>query len=276
MPRKGAAPKQPEIGERKSTEGSVRALIRALQILKRFDSEHPSWSLAELSRSVELHKATTRRLVKTLESEGFLQPDRDSGEFRLGSALLPLTYLARSQDHLVRVAHPHLERLAEASGETATLSIWTEGGILLIDHVMTNHYFKPALTLGRTSSEYGTTHSKILLAFGTPDRLARMSLGDSGRSITLAEVEKIHDELKSVRDSGIAFDTERFAGVSAVAVPVHDSSAEVVASLSLVIPTDRYTKERRAVFASLVREAGVNLSRDLGFRGPVGALAGTK
>ena len=152
MPRKGAGPKQPEVGERKPTEGSVRALIRALQILKRFDSERPSWSLAELSRNVELHKATTRRLVKTLEAEGFLQPDPDSGEFRLGSALLPLTYLARSQDHLVRVAHPHLERLAEASGETATLSIWTEGGILLVDHVMTNHFFKPALIPGRTTS----------------------------------------------------------------------------------------------------------------------------
>lgn len=169
MARKGAVARQPEVGERKSTEGSVRALIRALQILRRFDSERPSWSLAELSRSVELHKATTRRLVKTLEAEGFLQPDPDSGEFRLGSALLPLTYLARSQDHLVRVAHPHLERLAEASGETATLSIWTEGGILLVDHVMTNQFFKPALMLGRTTSEYGT------YAIGTrsSSRLAR-------------------------------------------------------------------------------------------------------
>lgn len=276
MARRGAEPKQAVVVERKATEGSVRALIRALQILKRFDSERPSWSLAELSRSVELHKATTRRLVKTLESEGFLQADPDSGEFRLGSALLPLTYLARSQDHLVRVAHPHLERLAEASGETATLSIWTEGGILLVDHVLTNHYFKPALMPGRTTSEYGTTHSKILLAFGTHDRLARMSLGDSGRPITLAEVEKIHDELKSVRESGIAFDSERYRGVSAVAVPVRDSSAEVVASLSLVMPTDRYTKERRSVFAGLVREAGANLSKDLGFRGPPAVLVGER
>ena len=276
MARRGAEPKQAVVVERKAAEGSVRALIRALQILKRFDSERPSWSLAELSRSVELHKATTRRLVKTLESEGFLQADPDSGEFRLGSALLPLTYLARSQDHLVRVAHPHLERLAEASGETATLSIWTEGGILLVDHVLTNHYFKPALMPGRTTSEYGTTHSKILLAFGTHDRLARMSLGDSGRPITLAEVEKIHDELKSVRESGIAFDSERYRGVSAVAVPVRDSSAEVVASLSLVMPTDRYTKERRSVFAGLVREAGANLSRDLGFRGPPAVLVGER
>lgn len=266
MARKRVGRLQVGTSEQQSTQGSVRALIRALRILKRFDSERPSWSLAELSRGVGLHKATTRRLVKSLEAEGFLEADPDSGEFRLGLALLPLTYLARSQDHLVHVAHPHLQRLAEASGETVTLSIWTDAGILLIDHVMTNLYFKPSLTPGRTSSEYGTTHSKILLAYGTSDRLARMSLTTSNQPVTLAEVERIHDELKTVRESGIAFDIERVRGVCAVAAPVRDGSGDVVACLSLVVPSDRFGTDRRDVLATSVRGAAANLSRDLGYQ----------
>ena len=247
--------------------GGVRALERGLQLIKCFDTQHPTWRIADLARAVKLHKATTRRLVKTLESESFLDLDSDSGEYRLGSALLPVAYLVRSHEEIVRVAHPFLERLAAGTEETVGLSVWTSDGIMHVDHVQTIHLFKPLLVPGAISTIYGTTHSKILLAFGSEERLSKLSFGDRGSSLSLAEVARVHEELQRVRDSGIAYDIEeRSKGVCAVGVPIRDSSGEVVASLAVVVPTDRFGPAQRESISALIRDTGIAISRELGFR----------
>ena len=252
-----------------SVEGGsgVRALERGLQLIKCFDIEHPSWRIADLARAVKLHKATARRLVKTLESESFLVLDPHSGEYRLGSALMPVAYLVRSQSQLVQVAHPYLEQLAAQTEETVGLSVWTDGGIVSVEHIPTVHFFKPALLLGNVSTTYGTSHSKIFLAFGPEERLSKLSFGDRGHSLTLAEAARVQEELQQVRESGIAYDIEeRTKGVCAVSVPLRDSTGEVVASIAVVVPPDRFGLAQKESISAFIRETGMAISRELGFR----------
>jgi DNA-binding IclR family transcriptional regulator len=247
--------------------GGVRALERGLQLIKCFDIDHPSWRIANLARAVGLHKATARRLIKTLEAEGFLVLSLDSGEYRLGSALMPVAYLVRSHDQLVQVAHPYLERLAAQTEETVGLSVWTDGGIVSVEHIPTIHFFKPAMFLGNVSTTYGTTHSKIFLAFGPEERLSRLSFSDRGHSLTLAEAARVQEELQQVRESGIAYDIEeRSKGVCAIGVPLRDGTGEVVASIAVVAPPDRFGPAQRETITNLVRETGLAISKELGFR----------
>ena len=228
--------------------GGVRALERGLQLVKCFDIDHPSWRIADLARAVGLHKATARRLIKTLEAEGFLVMNLESGEYRLGSALMPVAYLVRSHDQLIQVAHPHLQQLAARTEETVGLSVWTDGGIVSIEHIPTIHFFKPALLLGNVSTTYGTTHSKIFLAFGPEERLSRLSFGDRGQNLTLAEVAKVQEELEQVRKSGIAYDIEeRSKGVCAVGAPLRDGTGEAFASIAVIVPTERFGSAQREI-----------------------------
>ncbi|MCL5735683.1 MAG: IclR family transcriptional regulator [Actinobacteria bacterium] len=247
--------------------GGVRALERGLQLIRCFDTEHPSWRIADLARAVGLHKATARRLVKTLESEAFFVLDPDSGEYRLGSALMPVAYLVSSHRQIVQIAHPHLEQLAAQTEETVGLSVWTDGGIVSVEHVPTIHFFKPALLLGNVSTTYGTTHSKIFLAFGPEERLSKLSFGDRGHTLTLAEAARVQEELQQVRESGIAYDLEeRSKGVCAVGVPLRDSTGEVVASIAVVAPPDRFGPAQKESISALIRETGMAISGELGFR----------
>lgn len=247
--------------------GAVRALERGLRIIKCFDVDHPSWRIADLSREVGFHRATTRRLLKTLEGEGFLTVDPDSAEYRLGSALLSVAYLARSHDQLIRVAHKHIEWLAVETEETVGMAVWTDRGILHLDHIQTTHFFKPVVHTGNVSTIYGTTHSQILLAFGPGERLSKLSLGERSNDLTLADMTKIQRELDEVRRAGIAWDLEDYIrGVCAVGVPIKDSAHDVVASLSVIAPADRFGPDHRERIASRATEAGVAISRELGFR----------
>jgi DNA-binding IclR family transcriptional regulator len=245
--------------------GGVRTVERALALLSCFNVSHPAWKLADLSREVGLHKVTTRRLAKSLESRRFLQLDESSGTYRLGPALLPLTYLARSNDELVRIARPHLERLAALTQETVGLSVWTDGGVLQIDHVLTTHLFKPEMFLGSLSSTFGTTHSKIFLAFGPEERLSRLSLTTVDQPLTVAGAAAIKEELERVREDGYALDIEeRLPGVCAVGAPVRDSAGEVIASIAVVVPKDRFTADAHERIVDLTRRTASVLSFDLG------------
>ena len=248
--------------------GGVRALERGLRLIRCFDVDHPSWRIAQLSRAVGLHKATARRLVKTLEAEGFLIFNPESGEYALGSALMPVAYLVRSHDQLRQVAHPYMEELAALTEETVGLSVWTDGGIVSIEHIPTIHFFKPTMLLGNVSSTYGTSHSKIFLAFGPEQRLEKLSFGDRGRNLTLAEASRVQDELQKVRESGVAYDIEeRAKGVCAVGVPLRDSTGQVVAAIAVVTPTDRFGPVERESITERIRQTGAAISRELGFKG---------
>jgi len=247
---------------------SVRALERGLQLIKCFSTRHPSWRIADLARAVNLHKATARRLVKTLESEDFLSLDPLTGEYQLGPALMPIAYLVRSHGQLVRIAHPYLEQLAAETQETVGLSVWTGDGVMHVDHVQTTHFFKPELVPGTVSTIYGTTHSKILLAYGPEERISKLTFGTDGPTLAPDRLTRLHEELERVRLSGIAWDVEeRLKGVCAVGVPIRDSSGEVVASLSVVVPTERFGLAQREYIAARAKAIAAAISAKLGFSG---------
>lgn len=259
----------PAAGARAGNGYSVRALERGLHILKCFDVDHPGWTVGDLARQAGLHKATCFRLVKTLEAEGFLVQSPESGEYELGSALLRVAYLARSHGELVRLAHRHLEHLAALTGETVDLGVWTEDGILFVDQVLTSHPFKPEASVGRVFTDFGNAHSKILLAFGPEARREKLSFGGAGENrATLAEAVALSAEIEQVRNAGVAYDLqEQNKGICAVAVPVRDSTGEVVASLAVVAPEERFGAEARELHALSAREVALALSRQLGFSG---------
>jgi DNA-binding IclR family transcriptional regulator len=245
---------------------TVRALERALGLLKFFDVDRPGWTLAELSRASGLHKATCFRLVKTLEAEGFLTLDSERGHYLLGPALVRIAFLARSHDELIRTAHPYMERLAACTGETADLAVWSPDGVLFLDQVVTAHPFKPPSRAGRVFNDFGNSHSKILAAFGPQTRRAKLSVSQK-EGLTLADTAALLAELDEVARSGVAYDLEeQRKGICAVAAPVRDAAREVVASMAVVVPVERFGLEARAKHTAAVKQVATDLSGALGYR----------
>jgi IclR family transcriptional regulator, KDG regulon repressor len=259
---------EPDSQQDDARGGGVRALERGLRIIAQFSAAHPSWSIAGLSKALGLSKTTTRRLVKTLESEGFLLPEVETGQYRLGSKLFSVAYLARSYDELVRIAHPYLVQLAALTEETVGMTVWTDSGPLLLDNVPTKHFFKPSLSPGSMYPEHGSTHSKIFLAFGPEERQSKLFFADRQHPITLADAALLHEKLDAVKKTGVAWDfEERIQGVCAVGVPVREGSSEVVAAIGVVAPKERFGPEQRERLARLAQEAAAVLSSALGYEG---------
>ena len=113
--------------------GGVRALERGLDILSCFDVAHPSWTLSELAQAAGLHKATTRRLVKTLEAKGFLALDeRPAATGSARCCCRSPTWPGRTTSSRAW-SRPFLEDLAAATQGSVGLWVWAGASVVLID-----------------------------------------------------------------------------------------------------------------------------------------------
>ena len=61
----------------------TKTLEKGLFLLALFDHDHPEWALRELRERAGLPKATTRRLMKTLEASDWVAYDAEAGKYHL-------------------------------------------------------------------------------------------------------------------------------------------------------------------------------------------------
>ena len=244
----------------------IRSLLRAISILKCFNVARPTWRLIDLSRETGLDRATCYRMVKTFEAQGFLALDEESGQYHLGRALVPAIYLVSSTKELGRFAHPYVRKLADLTKETITLATWTDDGVLFIDQVVTWHPFKLELSVGRIYTQWGITHVKIFAALGPQsyaDQIVSWNPGVAGYPLRRRAVEA---EVLAIRDQGFAYDLEEAdAGICSVAAPVRDQSGQVMASLAVVAPVERFQQEQKRHHTEAVVKISGELSRALGW-----------
>jgi IclR family transcriptional regulator, acetate operon repressor len=249
----------------------VRALSRGLKVLALFSVDHPEWSLADLTRATRLHKATTYRMTRTMEAEGFLVFDADTSTYHLGPSVIPLSYLAQTQAELERIAKPFMEKLAAETGETANLGVESEGAFIVIGQVLTSNAFKPAMPVGRVLTDLSSTHAKIAVAYKNPEQrarfLSRPLQANTPHSIT--ERAKLEAELDAVAHEGVAYDLEEHGlGVSSVGAPVWGQNGTLIASLTVVAPKERFGSAEQHRCAEIVKRIAAEFSAYLGYNSP--------
>lgn len=248
----------------------TRTLGKGLFILGLFDLDHPVWTLKELRERAGLPKATTRRLVKTLELSSWVAHDPVSGKYHLGPSALRAYYLATSDSELVRVAHPYLVGLEEETTETAILSVWSSEGPIIVDSVPTSRMFKPYTAVGMLLPGVSSADAQVLIAFApeeTWDALLATPVQPRTKN-TLTDPGKLRARWRTTRREGIAYDWGEWnAEAPAVGAPVFDQSSQVRAAITVVPAVERCSQEQMQGYAAAVRKTASELSTALGYRG---------
>lgn len=215
----------------------VRAVSRAVAILRAFTPEQPQLALGVIAARAGLDAGTTRRLLVTLRDEGLVAQDASSGQYRLTMEVLRLGAAVQGAGTLRDVAGPVMDALASETGSTVFLSTWQGGEAMCVLRrhgpapVQVNWWAEGAALPVNVGAA-----PRLLLAFRPPaERAAALSRGLSRlteRSVTEAAV--LDAELAEIRDRGWCFAADDVAlGLAALAVPVRDRSGQVLAALSL-------------------------------------------
>jgi IclR family transcriptional regulator, KDG regulon repressor len=254
--------------EKESSEHSVRAIERALQILDCFDARHVDLGLTEIAQRVKLHKATTHRIVATLMNQGYLDRSPDGQKYRLGLRLASLGSLVTSQMNLRRDSLPYLNQLSERFGETCDLSIFDNGEVLYIEVLRSNHALSIAAAIGQRLPLHCTASGKIFLTYLPPEERAKYLAPPlpTFTSKTITSPEKLALQFQEILEKGYGLDDEEMeVGICAISAPIFNREGDVIAALSIPSPVSRMSEKRLTEVAAGLLETATECSRRQGW-----------
>lgn len=234
--------------------GRVAALLSAV------GSSPKPRTTSELARSLGLARPTAHRLLAALAGEGLLERTAD-GRWALGPELYVLGAVAAQRFPAQELAVPCLDRLAEATGESAFFSVRrgdevvclarVEGSFPIRSHVL---YEGLRLPLGVASAGLailGHLPPEQLEASLAATRAARLALGPQHDDAA------VRDLVRHVRSHGWSVNPGRIVeGSWGMAAAVFDAAGEPRYALSLTGVEARFTpKRQRELGTALLEQA---------------------
>ena len=266
----GSTRAQADGGGADAPAAGSKTLERALTVLLEVgDSGDRGLTLSECSSVLGYSKATTHRILRTLERRGFLRFDESRGTFMLGVTNLRLGIDFLERIDLRREALPVLRRLAERVGETVHLGRLSGTDVVYIEKVESSQAVRMYSRVGDTMPAYSTGIGKAILAFLDEPQLQR-HLPDqlvARTSQTIVDGDALRRELAATRGRGYSVDdVENEEGIRCAGAPIFDHSGAVQAGISVAGPASRVSLERLAELGPLVREEADAISATVGHR----------
>lgn len=264
--------------KRVRSEYRIHSVDKALDVLGAFDYEHEQRGVAELARKLNFQKNNVFRVLATLETRGYVEQDKRTGNYRLGLKVFEVGNVFLHHLGIRCQARPILEEMVRHCNETAYLAVLYSPDVVYITMHETTQPVRVAPRLGRRLPACCTASGKSQLAFESQDKLDEIFRDYPLRRLTENTITRYEDllvHLKGIPDKGFAVDNEEWeVGVKCVAAPVRDYTHRVVAAVVLSGPVPRFSPERiEAELAPLVTGAAARLSQRLGCEVGIGAAA---
>jgi DNA-binding IclR family transcriptional regulator len=248
----------------------VPAVARALDVLELFLGDTETLSTPEIVARLELPRTTGHELVTTLVARSWLAPVPGSpGRFRLGVRSFQLGSAYAGRLDLAREGRAAAEQVAAACDETVHVAILDGTDVTYIAKVDSTHAVRMVSAVGRRLPAHCTAVGKMLLAGLSEAALDARYRHDrplpamTPNSVT--SVGALKRALAQVRERGRASEyCESNPDVACVAAGVFDHAGEMVAAMSISVPTSRWSAERQERWGELVAEGARALSAQLG------------
>ncbi|MBX6354976.1 MAG: IclR family transcriptional regulator [Micromonosporaceae bacterium] len=251
---------------------AVPAVSRALDILELFLTDD-TLSAPEITARLGLPRTTVHELVNTLVDRDYLTAEAGAPtRYRLGIRLFQLGGHFADRLDFTREAQEVAAEIAAACGETVHVALLDGSDVVYVAKVDSTHPVRMVSAVGRRLPAHCTAVGKVLLSALPPEAFeARYPPGRALPAMTAASITspaRLAEVLAEVREAGVAYDDcESNEAVRCVAAGVYDASGQMIAGMSISVPTMRWTDQRRAEWTELVRRGAATLSRRLGDRG---------
>jgi DNA-binding IclR family transcriptional regulator len=250
--------------------GGLQSVDRALNVLELL-ARWGEGGVSELAAELDVHKSTAFRLLGALESHGLVEQTEDRGKYRLGFGVVRLAGAVSSRMDVTKQARPITERLANEVGETVNVAVLREHYAVNVDQALGPASVSAQNWVGQLTPLHVTSSGKVLLAHVDADQLARLIKAAglaSYTSDTITTQGELEKELQKVVENGYATAVGEYEdGLNAIAVPILDSGGVVVAAMSASGPSYRFTTERMEQLVPTMKDAGLQISRRMGYVG---------
>lgn len=226
----------------------IKTAKRTMEVIEEI-GQADGVSISEVADALDMPKSTAYDYLQTLVELEYL--DHDDDGYRVGTKFLGIGARRRLQMDIYRTAKPELKRLANETGEHATLMIEEHGMGVLLETVMGSNAVEVVAHDGTRTYLHTTAPGKAILAHMSEERVNSLldKYEDDGlpafASQTITDRSELFDELATIRDREYAIDkNEALDGMRGIGVPVIRRDDDcVIGAVSVYAPLNRTTSD---------------------------------
>jgi DNA-binding IclR family transcriptional regulator len=207
-----------------------------MRILNVFmEIQHPV-ALSHVAKKAGVATSTTHRYLVSLQRGGFVQQNADTGLYDLGPAALQLGSAAMRRLEILDAAEAAARNLAEDTGETAFISIWMEGGPMIIRWFHGRRIIITTAGIGAVLPIVGSSTGRVFAAY-LPSKLTH-TLSNAELKAGLFPLPKsktFEMILEETRSEGFAWiDGLIVTGLRGVSAPIFNLQGNICATITLL------------------------------------------
>ncbi|SHO58186.1 DNA-binding transcriptional regulator KdgR [Vibrio quintilis] len=254
--------------EKPTQPEAVSSVLKVFSILQALGDQREI-GVSELSQRLMMSKATTYRFLQTMKSLGYVSQEGEADKYSLTLKLFELGAKSLEYVDLIELADREMRHISEQTNEALHLGALDDNAIIYIHKIDSGYNLRMQSRIGRRNPLYSTAIGKVLLAERDEDYIREVLtdvefIGHTER--THKNVEQLLAELDQVKKQHYAEDNEeQEPGLRCIAAPVYDRFGNVIAGVSISLPTIRFDEKRLNYYVDLLQQAGRNISENLGF-----------
>jgi len=223
---------------------------------------------AQIAAALNIPKSSASALLSNLVDRDYLSYHASVRGYALGAAVIALTNGYLRELDLARLGQEASQALAAELAESAALAVLAGERVQVLAR---HNWVQPlmySVHIGDTAPLHASASGKAILAFASPARVGTTLVGYRFERVTAATIrgrKALDRSLDQAREAGVAIASEELVlGIVTAAAPVYDMQGEVIAALSVSIPTPRVRLGRLDAVTASVRKHADQLSRRLG------------
>lgn len=253
----------PKKGEKYYFVASLAKGLRILELL----AENGEMSAARMALHLETSRAASHRFLTTLRDLNYVEKTEE-GRFRLSFKILELGMKKLDGFEIRHIAHPFMQEIALAFGETVNLGHWDGKAIVHLDKINSTEVLRLDVGMGAAAPAYCTGLGKAILAFLNDRELDAYLKSVTLKALspkTITSRKRLRADIADIRRRGYAIDDEELSlGLRCVAAPVFDYTGLPSYALSVSGPTQRMTEEKIEAIQTKLVPLCRKISRQIG------------
>lgn len=246
----------------------LNTLAKAGKVLNLFTVSQPEWGISEVARQLEYPKATVSEIMSSLGQQGILSRTR-RGKYRLGWRLFELSQALLDTSDFCIEARRAMQELVERWGETTHLCVLEGTQVLYVEKLQATPAVQILLSrVGARLPAHCNAAGKTLLAYLHRYNLDQLYQGQELTGYTpqtITDLRALAAELEQICQQGYAYDREEISsGLCCVAAPIRDYSGEVIAAISLSLPSQRFYPQQ-VNYTEIIVKTAQQISKKIGY-----------
>ncbi|GAL06163.1 transcriptional regulator KdgR KDG operon repressor [Photobacterium aphoticum] len=246
---------------------SVSSVQKTMAIFETLCTEKEI-GISDLSQRLMMSKSTVYRFLQTMKTLGYVSQEGETERYALTLKLFEVGAGALSNIDIISYAHTEMSKISDETMEALHLGALDGDSIIYIHKIDSKYKLSMQSRIGKRNPLYSTAIGKVLLAERSEEDV-RERLKDvvftQSTPKTHKGIEDLMAELVKVRAQGYGEDNEeQEVGLRCLAVPVYDRFNQVVAGMSISLPTMRFTESKKEEFIKLLHASAAEVSSRLG------------